>query len=96
MGHLPLYVSWASCHLAIVLRESKSFSHRFFVAPKLFLADISWVQKFLLWSVRGPNIFSRGYLAGPKFFSRGSFGCMKLFLVGISCVTCEFISDEYE
>ena len=55
------------------------------MGAKVPLVVSSWVQYFFSW-----------VFGGSKIFSRGSFGCMKLFLVGISCVTREFISDEYE
>ena len=54
---MPSWVSWVSCHRAImtswseffilcVFGVSKFFSHGYFVGPTFFLVGISWVQHF--------------------------------------------------
>ena len=58
--HVPLWVSWVSCHRALVpmwvlkfflwvFRGSKIFSRGYFVGLKIFLVGIPWVQNFSLW-----------------------------------------------
>ena len=40
----------------------------YFVGPRFFVVDISWVRYFFSWVSRGSKIFFRGYFEGPTFF----------------------------
>ena len=80
VGLVPLFHRTV---VSLCLRGSKIFSRGYFVGPKFFLLDVSWVQDFFSWVIRVSKIFSRRYFVGPNFFLRDT-----------SWVTCEYISEE--
>ena len=51
-----------------VFRESRIFSHGYFVGLEFFLVGFSWVRNFCLRAFRGFGIFSRGYFVSSLLF----------------------------
>ena len=93
MGLIPSWVSWVSCHRAIVpswiqnifswaFRGSEKFSHGYFVGMKLFLENIPWVQKLFSWVFNWSKIFYRVYFVGARSFFSGIFLGSKIFSRG--------------
>ena len=87
---VPTFFSW-------VFRESESFSREYFVGSRFFF---SWVFRgskgFSREYVGGPRIFFSGVFRGFNIFSRGYFVGAKFFLVNISWLTREYITEECE